>query len=82
MASYELLNAVNTKDIRTTADVAKAVGISKQEAARQLRAAQQDGLVDEEIDESHRVPADFERCFWYLTSQGIAEWDRLDEQRG
>jgi hypothetical protein len=75
------LNAVNTKGIRTTADVATALGIAQQEAARQLRAAQQDGLVDEEIDESRNVPADFEPCFWYLTSQGIAEWDRQDAQR-
>jgi predicted ArsR family transcriptional regulator len=82
MASYELLSAVNMRDVRTTADVAQALGIAQQEAARQLRAAQQDGLVDEEIDEGRHVPADIERCFWYLTSQGIAEWDRLDEQRG
>jgi DNA-binding MarR family transcriptional regulator len=82
MASYELLDAVNTKDIRTTADIAQAMGVSKQEAARQLREAKGDGLVDEEHDESINVPPDFERWFWHLTHAGLAEWDRLDAERG
>jgi DNA-binding transcriptional regulator LsrR (DeoR family) len=72
---------VNTSGIRTTADVANALGISEKEAGRQLRAAKKDGLVDQEIDESRNVPADFERWFWHLTAEGLAEWDRLDEQR-
>jgi DNA-binding MarR family transcriptional regulator len=80
MASYELLDAVHTKGIRT-ADLAKAIGVSEPDAARLLREAKRDGLVDEEHDESVNVPPDFERWFWHLTEAGYAEWDRLDAER-
>jgi hypothetical protein len=81
MASFELLDAVNTKGIRTTGDVAKALAVSNKDAGRQLRAAKEEGLVDEEIDLSRNVPPDFERWFWHLTVEGLKEWDRMDEER-
>ncbi len=82
VASYELLDAVNTKNIRTTGDVADAVGVDEPEAARQLRDAERAGLVFEERDESINVPPDFNRQVWFLTDAGRAEWDRLDAERG
>lgn len=81
MASYELLDAVNTKTIRTTADVAGVLGVSEREAGAMLRAAKREGLVDQTMDESRNMPAEFERWFWHLTPEGWNEWDLLDEER-
>jgi hypothetical protein len=72
---------VNAKGIRTTADVAEALAVSEREAGRQLREAKREGLVDQQMDESRNVPADFERWFWHLTQEGWNEWDRLDAER-
>lgn len=82
MASHELLDAVNRKDVRTTAEVAAVLGLEMRAAERELRAAQRAGLVAEEYDESVNVPPDFDRQYWHLTSDGFAEWDRLDAERG
>ena len=79
--SYELLDAVNTKDVRTTAHVAVALRVNELEARRQLHAAVREGLICEEQDESVNVPRDFDRQVWRLTEKGYAEWDRVDEER-
>lgn len=78
MASFALLDAVNTRGIRTTADVAAALGVDEGQAGRELREARRDGLVDQETDLSVSL-SDDERRFWYLTPEGRAEWDRLNE---
>jgi hypothetical protein len=58
------------------------LGRSVEAAARRCDALRGDlVLVDEEIDLSVNVPADFERPFWHLTQKGLAEWDRLDAER-
>jgi predicted ArsR family transcriptional regulator len=81
MASYDLLDAINRKGIRTTADVARVLGVDEREARRQIREAVEVGFVAEEYDESVNVPPDFERAFWHLTKAGNNEWDRLDAER-
>jgi hypothetical protein len=81
MATYELLDAINTKGVRTTADVADALGVDEEEAGSQIREAVSGGFVTDEYDESINVPPDFERRFWRLTEAGHDEWDRLDAER-
>jgi predicted ArsR family transcriptional regulator len=49
---YELLDAVNLKDVRTTAEVAERLSVEKDDARKQLRAAERQGLVHEDVDES------------------------------
>jgi DNA-binding MarR family transcriptional regulator len=80
-AHYELLDAVNLRDVRTTADVAARLNVDKAEAARQLREAEREGLVFEEFDQSTNMPADFDRQCWFLTKEGWDEWDRLDAEQ-
>lgn len=77
MASYELLDAVNLHDVRTTDDVAERLGIDPRDAARQLRKAVSDGLVVEETDLSGTL-ADENRQYWMLTPEGRELWDELD----
>jgi DNA-binding MarR family transcriptional regulator len=80
-ASYELLDAVNTRDGHTTADVAARLGESERDTLKQLREAARDGLVYEDFDESRNVPRDFNRQYWRLTEEGRAVWDKFDEER-
>lgn len=81
MTNFELLEAVNTKGIRATADVASALGPAEPRARRQLRAAQGKGLVEEEMDLSTNVPPDFERAFWHFTREGLKMLHDEDERR-
>jgi hypothetical protein len=76
-ASYELLDAVNLRGVRTTADVAARLKVDEAEARRQLREAEREGLMFEEVDLSASLPDD-QRRFWVLTPEGRAVWDRLD----
>lgn len=80
-ASFELLDAVNTKGVRTGADVAARLCVGANEASAQLREAEREGLVFEDLDESLNVGADFNRQYWRLTSEGREVWERLDSQR-
>lgn len=80
-ASYELLDAVNTKDGHTTADVAARLRESERHTLRQLREAEREGLVHEDFAESRNIPRDFNRQYWRLTEEGLAVWNRLDEER-
>jgi DNA-binding MarR family transcriptional regulator len=67
--------------VRTTADVAAQLGLDEPEAKRRLRALERDGLAECHLDESVNVPADFNREYWMLTSEGRALWDELDAER-
>ena len=78
--TYELLDVVNLKDVRTTAQVAARLGIEEKDAARQLRLLERDGLAQLHIDESVNVPRDFNREYWTLTTEGRAVWERLDAE--
>jgi hypothetical protein len=78
---YELLDVVNLRDVRTTAQVAEALSISERDALRQLRLAEAADLVVEEHDESRYVPSDFDRQYWMLTPAGRERWNELDAQR-
>jgi hypothetical protein len=80
-ASYELLDAVNLRDVRTPADVAARLRVDEAEAARQLREAEREWLTFEDVDLSASLPDDQGR-FWMLTSEGRAVWDRLDADQG
>jgi DNA-binding IclR family transcriptional regulator len=71
MASYELLHAVNTKGVRTTADVARTLGVDESQALRQLHDAVREALVAQ----------DSEQNFWHLTQAGYEEWDRSHAER-
>lgn len=81
MTSYELLDAVHRRDVRTTAEVAAVLGLGVPDVRRALRDAKRAGLVAEEYDQSVNVSPGFDRSFWYLTSEGLSEWDRLDAER-
>jgi DNA-binding MarR family transcriptional regulator len=82
MASFELLNAVNLKNVRTTGEVAEELGVSVADAERQLGEAQRAGLIIEEEDLSVNVPADFNRQYWRLTEDGHKELYRLEDEHG
>lgn len=79
MASLELLSAVNLRDIRTVEDVASKLGVDPADAATELAAAERDGLVIWEVDESRNVPPDFDRRFVLLTQAGRTELYRLQD---
>jgi DNA-binding MarR family transcriptional regulator len=81
-ATYEFLDAVNLRDVRTTAEVAARLAVDEADAARQLREAENAGLVFEEEDASVNVPPDFNRQVWFLTPEGHAELERLEVERG
>jgi hypothetical protein len=80
MASLELLSAVNLPDVRTVNDVAGALGVDPAEADEELAAAELDGLVVWEVDESRNVPPDFDRRFVLLTQAGHVELYRLQDE--
>ncbi len=79
MASLELLSAVNLRDVRTVEDVASELGVDPADAATELAAAERDGLVIWEVDESRNVPPDFDRRFVLLTQAGRTELYRLQD---
>ena len=79
-ATFELLDAVNLRDVRTTAEVATRLGVEEREAGGQLREAEREGLVQRDIDLSASL-SDDEREFWMLTPEGRAVWDGLDARR-
>ena len=80
VASLELLSAVNLPDVRTVNDVAGELGVDPAEAAEELAAAELDGLVVWEVDESRNVPPDFDRRFVLLTQSGHVELYRLQDE--
>lgn len=85
---FQFLTGVSTRDANeerpysTSAAIGERLGISEGEAEKLLRAAEREGLVVEEFDESRNVPKDFNRQVWHLSDAGRAELHRLeDEQR-
>lgn len=80
MASYELLDAVNLRDVRTTQELAHRLGIEPRDAVRQLREAARAGQVVEETDLSASL-ADDQRQYWILTPEGRELWNKLDAVR-
>jgi DNA-binding MarR family transcriptional regulator len=79
VASLELLSAVNLRDVRTLDDVADELGVDPAEAAEELAAAELEGFVVWEADESRDVPPDFDRRFVLLTQAGHVELYRLQD---
>lgn len=80
MRSAEMLALLRALDARadgeaTQREVAVALGLSKVEARRCLRAAVGEGLVTEKIDDSPAAPR--RRLFSVTTDRGRRELDRL-----
>lgn len=67
--------------MRTTADVAARLNVDEAEAAQQLREAEREGLVFEDMDLSASLPDD-QRRFWMLTPEGGEVWDRTRRGAG
>ena len=81
MASLELLAAVHTRGVESTADVAELLGLEAAEAERQLRDAERDGLVVKEHRDSVRVPIDHAGGRLRLTAAGHVKTQTLLEER-
>jgi DNA-binding MarR family transcriptional regulator len=60
--------------------VAARLKVDEGEARRQLREAERDGLVHQDVDLSASL-SDDQREFWMLTPEGRAVWDRLDAEQ-
>lgn len=84
---FELLTAASTRDQNetppywTSAAIGARLGISEAGAESVLRAAERDGLIFEDQDESRDVPAGFNRQVWFLTDAGREELYRLQDER-
>ena len=81
MASLELLAAVHTRGVESTADVAGLLGLDEAEAEQQLREAERDGLVVKEHRDSVRVPIDYAGGRLRLTAAGHVKKQTLQEER-
>lgn len=87
MDRLRLLTAASTRDHSerppywTSAAIGARLGIPEAEAEIALRAADREGLVFEEQDESLNVAADFNRQVWRLTDVGQKELYRLQDER-
>ena len=81
MTSLELLVAVHSRDVKSTADVAALLGLDEAEAERQLREAERDGLVVKEHRDSVRVPIDYAGGRLRLTAAGHVKRQTLQFER-
>ena len=81
MATLELLTAVHSRGVESTADVAGLLGIDEADAEQQLRAAERDGLVVKEHRDSVRVPIDYASGRLRLTAAGHVKKQTLQEER-
>ena len=77
-AELALLRAIASgQDGRSSQDeVAARLDVSQDEAARRLRAAGVEGLVEEAVDES--AGAGGRRVYWVNLGRGLEEFDRLE----
>lgn len=80
MGSVEMLTLLRALDARpdgqaTQREVAAALGVSKVEARRRMRAAVEEDLVAETIDDSPAAPR--RRLFSLTPDRGRTELDRL-----
>lgn len=82
MPSLELLHAIHTRGVDSTADVAATLGIDEADAVRQVREAEAAGLVVKERPESVRVPIDYDGGRLRLTAAGHVKKQTLLEERG
>ena len=80
MSRLQLLAAVNTRNVRTTGEVARKLATTESRTSCFLRDAQRSGFVAEEQDQSVFVPPDFDRQFWHLTEAGRHEMYRLEDE--
>jgi predicted transcriptional regulator len=81
MTSLELLTAVHSRGVESTADVAGLLGIDEAEVEQQLREAERDGLVVKEHRDSVRVPIDYASGRLRLTAAGHVKKQTLEEER-
>jgi len=81
MTSLELLAAVHSRGVESTADVAGLLGLDEAEVEQQLRAAERDGLVVKEHRDSVRVPIDYASGRLRLTAAGHVKKQTLQEER-
>ena len=81
VASLELLIAVHSRDVKSTADVAGLLGIDDVDAEQQVREAERDGLVVKEHRDSVRVPIDYGAGRLRLTAAGHVKKQTLQYER-
>ena len=81
MTSLELLAAVHSRGVESTADVAALLGVDEAETERQLREAERDGLVVKDHRDSVRVPIDHGSGRLRLTAAGHVKKQTLEEER-
>ena len=81
MTSLELLAAVHSRGVESTADVAGLLGLDEAEAEQQLREAEHAGLVVKEHRDSVRVPIDYGSGRLRLTAAGHVKKQTLQEER-
>ena len=81
MTSLELLSAVHSRGVESTADVAGLLGLDESQAEQQLREAERDGLVVKEHRDSVRVPIDYASGRLRLTAAGHVKKQTLQEER-
>ncbi|MDP1849766.1 MAG: hypothetical protein Q8K79_18415 [Solirubrobacteraceae bacterium] len=81
MASLELLAAVHSRGVQSTADVAGLLSLDEAEAETQLREAERAGLVVKEHGDSVRVPIDYARGRLRLTAAGHVKKQTLEDER-
>ena len=81
MTSLELLTAVHSRGVESTADVAALLDVDEAEAEQQLRQAERAGLVVKEHRDSVRVPIDHAGGRLRLTAAGHVKKQTLLEER-
>ena len=81
MTSLELLTAVHSRDVKSTADVAGLLGLDVAEVEQQLRDAEREGLVVKEHRDSVRVPIDYRDGRLRLTAAGHVKKQTLEDER-
>lgn len=81
MPSLELLTAIHTRGVNTSADVAQLLGLDESEAMQQIREAEGAGLIVNERGDSVRVPVDFDGGRLRLTAAGHVKKQTLEDER-
>ena len=81
MPSLELLTAIRSQGINNVADVARLLGLDEAEALRQIREAEDAGLLVNERGASVRVPVDYDRGRLRLTAAGHVKKYTLEGER-
>ena len=81
MPSLQLLTAVHTRGVDSTADVAGLLGVDAAQAEQQLREAERAGLVVKEHRDSVRVPIDYAHGRLRLTAAGHVKKQTFEDER-